>query len=90
MGGGRLGDRVWVKPGRSSEGLPCRTGRVEIIDPQRPGGAFVRHDDGALFGWDWSELAPISGAPWWLRAFGGMIGRVLRMLYRLRWWPWRP
>ncbi len=84
---GDVGERVYVPPGPSSAGLPCRTGRVEEA---HPGGAFVRHDDGARFGWGWSELAPIERAPWWLRSFGRMIGLVLRRLYRLRWWPWRP
>ncbi len=45
-----IGQRVWVNAPNAPE---CRTGTVEqhVND-----GAFVRHDDGRVFGWGWGEL----------------------------------
>lgn len=72
-----VGTRVWIPPGRSSEGLPVRSGT--ILELQR-GGALVRHDDGMLLGWAHEEMRPVEWAPrhlrlwWWLR---GMFSRLL-------------
>lgn len=70
------GDRVWIPPGESSEGLPVRTGTVEELAGSR-GGALVRHDDGRLYGWGYGEISDVSGASWRER----IAGRAMR-------WRW--
>jgi len=55
----RVGDRVTIPEGRSSQGLPERSGAIEIIE-DRSGGCLVRHDDGHLYGWSWRELRPLN------------------------------
>lgn len=75
-----VGSRVYVPPSESSQGLPCRTGKV--VRTAHHDGRFVLHDNGSELGWSsHNELVTITRAPFWWRFFGRVIGIALRLYY---------